>query len=120
MNARTLRSLLACASLLAGSAAFAANHGAAHSGHQAASAAQPAAFASTDLTDGEVRRVDVANKKVTIKHAEIKSIAMPAMTMVFQVRDPVLLDKLKVGDKVRFAVEQANGAMVVTQLQPAQ
>lgn len=120
MNAQSLRSLLACASLLIGSAAFAADQGAVHSGHHAASAAQPSAAASAALTDGEVRRIDAANKKVTIKHAEIKSIAMPAMTMVFQVRDPAVLDKLKVGDKVRFAVERANGSLVVTQLQPAQ
>lgn len=120
MNAQSPRSLLACASLLAASAAFAAEHGVAHSGHQAASTAQAAAGTSTELTDGEVRRIDSANKKVTIKHDEIKSIAMPAMTMVFQVRDPAALDKLKVGGKVKFAVEKVNGALVVTQAQPAQ
>lgn len=120
MHAQILRSLLVGASLLTGSAAFAADHGTAHSGHQAASAAQPATGATSDLIDGEVRRIDAANKKVTIKHGEIKSIAMPAMTMVFQVRDPATLDKLKVGDKVKFAVEKLNGALVVTQLHPAQ
>lgn len=117
MNTRSLRSLLACASLLASAAALAADHAATHAAHQAASAAQPAA---ADLTDAEVRRIDIANKKITLRHGEIKSISMPAMTMIFQVRDPALLDKVKVGDKVRIAVEKANGALVITQMQAAQ
>ena len=117
---RSLQSLFACSALLASATAFSGEHAATHASHHAASAVQPVTAAATaDLTDGEVRRIDAANKKLTLKHAEIKSIAMPAMTMVFQVRDPAMLDKLKVGDKVRFAVERANGAIVVTQLQPA-
>jgi Cu(I)/Ag(I) efflux system protein CusF len=114
---RFLQSLLAGASLLASATALAADHAATHAAHQAASAAPSTA---ADLTDAEVRRIDLANKKITLKHGEIKSISMPAMTMVFQVRDPALLNQVKVGDKVRIAVEKANGALVVTQMQPAQ
>lgn len=78
------------------------------------------ADADTTMTDGEIRKVDKDNKKLTIKHGEIKNLKMPAMTMVFQVKDPTMLDQVKAGDKVRFHVEQANGAMVVTQIEPAQ
>jgi Cu/Ag efflux protein CusF len=75
------------------------------------------AFAhAADMTDGEVRKIDKDTKKITLKHAEIKSLDMPPMTMVFQVRDPAMLDAVKPGDKVKFAVEMAGTTMVVTEL----
>lgn len=69
-------------------------------------------------TDGEVRKVDMENKKITLKHGEIKNLGMPGMTMVFRVRDPAMLDTIKQGDKVKFKAEKANGALVVTEIQP--
>lgn len=71
------------------------------------------------MTDGEVRKVDKAASKVTVKHGPITSLDMPAMTMVFQVRDATLLDKLATGDKIRFAVEQQQGAYVITAVEKA-
>ena len=71
----------------------------------------------SEMTDGEIRRVDKAAGKLTIKHAEIKSLDMPGMTMVFTARDPALLEPLQVGDKVRFAVVSEGGKMVVTAIQ---
>jgi Cu(I)/Ag(I) efflux system protein CusF len=78
-------------------------------------AAAPFALAA-DLTDGEVRKIDKDTKKITLKHAEIKSLDMPAMTMVFQVKNAALLDTVKPGDKVKFAVEMVGTAMVVTEI----
>lgn len=75
------------------------------------------AAASADMADGEIRKVDMDNKKITIKHGEIKSLDMPGMTMVFQVKDPAMLEKVKTGDKVRFKAEKAGGAIVVTEIQ---
>lgn len=69
---------------------------------------------ASDMTDGEIRKVDKDNKKLTIKHGDIKNLDMPGMTMVFQVKDPVMLDKVKAGDKVKFVAEKLNGALVVT------
>lgn len=71
------------------------------------------------MTDGEVRRVDLTNGKVTIKHGEIKHLDMPGMTMVFTAKDKTLLTGLKVGDKVKFMAENANGQMLVTGIEPA-
>jgi Cu(I)/Ag(I) efflux system protein CusF len=65
-------------------------------------------------TAGEVRRVDSAQGKLTLRHERIESLDMPAMTMVFQVADPKLLEGLQAGDKVRFAAERRNGAYTVT------
>ena len=73
---------------------------------------------SKDMADGEVRKVDLENKKITLKHGDIKNLDMPGMTMVFQVKDAAMLDKVKVGDKVRFSAEKAGGAIVVTDIQP--
>src|SRR4026209_723505 len=39
------------------------------------------------LAEGEVRKVDKAAKKITLKHGPIPNIDMPAMTMVFPVKD---------------------------------
>lgn len=80
-------------------------------------AAAQATAPSADMTDGEIRKIDKDNKKITIKHGEIKSLDMPAMSMVFQVKDPVMFEKLKVGDKVKFVAEKSGGAIVVTHIQ---
>jgi len=74
---------------------------------------------ATELTDGEIRKIDRENKKLTIKHGEIKHLDMPGMTMVFQVKDAALVDQVKVGDKIRFKVERNASGFVVTELQPA-
>jgi len=74
---------------------------------------------ATDMSSGEIRKVDKTASKITIKHGEIKNLDMPPMTMVFQVRDPALLEKAKAGDKVRFIAEQKEGAIVVTAIEPA-
>ncbi len=67
--------------------------------------------------DGEVTKIDKAQAKVTLRHGEIKSLDMPAMTMVFRVNDAKLLDSLAVGDKVRFAAEKRDGAYTVVAIQ---
>jgi len=74
---------------------------------------------SADMTDGEVRKIDKDNKKITLKHGEIKNLEMPPMTMVFQVKDASMLDKVQAGNKVRFKVEKAGSALVVTEIDPA-
>ena len=73
--------------------------------------------ASSEMTEAEVRKIDKANKKVTLKHGEIKNLEMPGMTMVFQVKEPAMLDMLQVGSKIRFTAEKADGAIVVTALE---
>lgn len=76
-----------------------------------------AAAASADTVEGEVRKVDKDASKVTLKHGEIKSLDMPAMTMVFVVKDKAMLDSVKAGDKVRFKAINDAGKFTVTELQ---
>ena len=66
------------------------------------------------MTDGEVRKVDLANGKVTLKHGEIKHMDMPGMTMVFTAKDKGLLTNVKPGDKVQFMVVNESGKMLLT------
>lgn len=84
-----------------------------HKGSPAAG--QPAG----ELSEGEVRKVDKEAKKITIRHGPLKNLDMPAMTMVFQVKDPAMLDQLKAGDKIRFSAEKTGGAYTVTAMEPA-
>ena len=67
-----------------------------------------------EMAEAEVRKVDKDAKKVTLKHGPIKNLDMPGMTMVFQVKDAALLEKLSVGDKIMFTAERQQGAFVVT------
>lgn len=78
-----------------------------------------AAIAASAVTQGEVRKVDKEAKKITIKHQEIKNLEMPAMTMVFVVKDQGMLDRVKQGDKVRFTAEKVGGAFTITSIEPA-
>lgn len=77
-------------------------------------------MATAEMTDGEVRKIDKDNQKITLKHGEIKNLGMPGMTMVFKVKDAGVLDAVQVGSKVRFAAEKADGALVVTAIQAVQ
>ena len=70
------------------------------------------------MADGEVRKIDKDNKKITLKHGEIKALDMPPMTMVFQVSDASLLDKVKAGDKVQFSAINKDGKLTVTEIKP--
>lgn len=74
---------------------------------------------ATDMTTGEVRKIDKVANKITLRHDEIKNLDMPPMTMVFQVKDPAMLEKVQAGDKVRFKAEKVSGAYTVTALEAA-
>jgi len=62
---------------------------------------------------GQVRRIDAAHGKVTIKHGEIKELNLPAMTLVYQA-DPALLKGIQAGDEVRFTAVRKDTQYVLT------
>lgn len=72
------------------------------------------AAAAPAQTAGVVRKVDAARGEVTIAHEEIRNLDMPKMTMVFKVRDPAWLNKLKAGDAIRFTADTVRGELTVT------
>ena len=69
-------------------------------------------------TEGVVQKVDREAGKITLRHGEIANLGMPAMTMVFRVKEPVLLDRVKACDSVRFTAMHDAGAMVLTAIDP--
>ena len=71
------------------------------------------AQATLPPAQAEVRQIDLENKKITLKHGEIKNLNMPGMTMVFVVKDTKLLDDVKAGDKVSFTADHINGVFTV-------
>jgi len=111
-------SLIAAAAALALSGSvFAQTSAADHAAHHPAGASAPAS--TTPMADGEVRKIDKEQGKVTLKHGPIASLDMPGMTMVFKVADPKMLDTLKQGDKVKFLADTVNGALTVTAIEAA-
>ena len=86
----------------------------------AAPTAQVAPAVKSDvMSEGVVRKIDAANGKITLKHGPLANLDMPAMTMVFGVKSPEMLNTVKVGDSVKFRVENVNGAFTVTNITPA-
>jgi Cu/Ag efflux protein CusF len=80
-------------------------------------ASAPASSAAAmPLVAGEVRKLDPATGLIVLRHGDIPNLAMPAMTMGFDVADKKMLDGLKVGDKVRFQAEMVKGKATVTEL----
>jgi Cu(I)/Ag(I) efflux system protein CusF len=76
------------------------------------------AFAQAPMANGEVKKIDEAAGKITLKHGPIKSLDMEdEMTMVFRVQDPAMLKQVKVGDKVKFDAERAPAGITVTKIQ---
>src|SRR5687767_8617337 len=71
------------------------------------------------MPEGEVCKVDQNAKKITLRHGPMPHLDMPAHTMVFQVKDPAMLELVKPGEKVRFQAEKVGGAFMITKIEPA-
>ena len=72
--------------------------------------------AAQEYTAGEVTKIDVAQKKLTIKHGELANLDMPAMTMVFVVAEDSMIEEVKVGQKIEFTADRVNGRITVTDI----
>ena len=84
----------------------------------APASASASAAAAMPLVNGEVRKLDPVTGLIVLRHGDIPNLAMPAMTMGFEIADKKMLDGLKVGDKVRFQAEMVKGKATVTELTP--
>lgn len=67
-----------------------------------------------EYVKGEVVKVDVKQKKLTIKHEPLANLDMPAMTMVFVVAEDGMLEKAKAGQAIEFTADRVNGRITVT------
>lgn len=104
-------SVLIAVSIFGAGLAFEAN---ADDKHHPQSEAKPvAATSAAALADGEVRKVDKAAGKITIKHGPIKNLDMPPMTMAYPVKNKAMLDQLKPGDKIKFEASDIGGTFTL-------
>ena len=107
--------LIATLGLAAPAIALAQPDHAAHHGGASAPAA-----ADAKLADGTVKKIDKSAGKLTIAHGPLEALGMPPMIMAFHAAEPGLLDQVKVGDRIRFAVEKVRGALTVTAVEVVQ
>lgn len=69
---------------------------------------------------GTVKAVDAAHASVTLAHEAIASLAWPAMTMDFKVKDAALLRGLKPGERVEFELAgEAGGEYTIVGIEAA-
>lgn len=71
---------------------------------------------SAEFTKGIVKKVDLKAKKVTVNHEELKSLEMPAMTMVFRTATDEILASLKDGQAIEFVADRVNGKLTITEI----
>jgi Cu/Ag efflux protein CusF len=71
---------------------------------------------AADYTKGTVQKVDTKAKKLTIRHEELANLDMPAMTMVFVVADPAMLETAKEGQAIEFVAERIRGKLTVVKM----
>ncbi len=67
--------------------------------------------------DGEVTRINKDTNKISIRHGPLPHLDMPAMNMVYAVKDPALLDKVKVGSKISFVADKIDGTFTVLSIE---
>lgn len=82
-----------------------------------AQSGQAETSATTTMSTGEVKKVDKSAGKLTIRHGPLTNLGMGAMTMVFRVKDPAMLDEVKAGDNISFVAEQPDGQLTVARLE---
>ena len=71
---------------------------------------------AAEFTKGTVQKVDTRAKKVTIKHEALTNLDMPAMTMVFSVADPAMLEKAKEGKPIEFVADRVRGKLTLVEV----
>ena len=113
MNRNLIATALIAFASLAGLPAYAAGD---HAGHGMAQAGA----AEMQMVDGQVKKVDKAAGKVTLSHGPLTNLNMPAMTMVFRVKDVAWIERMKPDDKIRFVADYINGTLTIVRLDGAQ
>ena len=71
------------------------------------------------LASATVERVLRESGEIVLDHGDLPNLAMPAMTMAFDVGNKKMLDAVKPGDKVRFQAEIVKGRPTIVHLERA-
>jgi Cu(I)/Ag(I) efflux system protein CusF len=89
----------------------------AHDPHAGHGMTAPSATASTPLVEGQVKKIDKAGGKLTLTHGPLTNLNMPAMTMVFRVKEAAWLNQLQPEQKIRFVADSINGVLTIVRLE---
>ena len=81
--------------------------------------ARAAQATTLPLADATVERVLRESGELVLDHGDLPNLAMPAMTMAFDVGNKKMLDAVKPGDKIRFQAEVVKGRPTITHLELA-
>ena len=84
----------------------------AHAGHAAMHST-----AEGGMVDGVVKKIDKASGKVTVAHGPLTNLNMPAMTMVFRVKEAAWLDQMRTDGKIRFTADSINGTLTIVRFE---
>ena len=66
------------------------------------------------MSTGKITKVDTKWNRLTIDHGPLENLGMEAMTMVFEVADPAMLDGLAEGQDIAFSADRVKGKLTVT------
>ena len=75
-----------------------------------------AAESNAALTDAEVKKVDAASGRITLKHGALENVGMPPRTMAFKAKDAAMLAHAHAGDKVKVRIEKVGGTLTIVRL----
>ena len=80
-------------------------------------ALRPSEPASLGLADGVVRDIDPLLGRVTLRHGPIENLGIPAMSMIFWVRDLRMIQLITSGAAIRFAADRVDGKLTIVHLE---
>jgi len=83
-----------------------------HAGHGAMHSATEGG-----MVDGVVKKVDKTSGKVTVAHGPLTNLNMPAMTMVFRVKEAAWLEQMRTDGKIRFVADSINGTLTIVRFE---
>ena len=69
-----------------------------------------------EMSMGKITKIDTQWNRLTIDHGPLANLEMEAMTMVFEVADPAMLDGLSEGQEVEFMADRVKGKLTVTEI----
>jgi len=68
------------------------------------------------MSQGTITKIDETWNRLTIDHGPLEHLEMEAMTMVFEVADPAMMEGLSEGQEITFMADRVKGKLTVTEI----
>lgn len=69
------------------------------------------------MSHGTITKIDEKWNRLTIDHGPLENLEMEAMTMVFEVADPAMMEGLAEGQEITFMADRVKGKLTVTEIE---